>query len=49
MSKEIKKTQGEKLELEESFKEKREILVNNFNPYSDDLTQMVQFAVKITF
>ena len=49
MSKEINKTQGKKLELDETFKEKREIRVNNFNPYSDDLTQMVQFAVQITF
>ena len=46
MSKEINKTQGEKLEFEETFKEKREIRVNNFNPYSDDLTQLVQFAAQ---
>ena len=46
MSKEITKTQGEKLEFEETFREKREIRVNNFNPYSDDLTQLVQFAVQ---
>ena len=46
MSKEINKTQREKLEFEETFKEKREIRVNNFDPYSDDLTQLVQFAVQ---
>ena len=37
---------GEKLELEKHLKKKKEIRVSNFNPSSDDLTQMVQFPVQ---
>ena len=32
--------------MRKRLKKKKEILVNNFDPFSDNLTQMVQFAVQ---
>ena len=46
MSKEIKKLREKNWNLRKLLKKKTEIRVNNFNPSSDALTQMVQFAVQ---
>ena len=46
MSKEIEKLREKNWNLRKLLKKKKEIRVNNFNPSSDDLAQMVQFAVE---
>ena len=46
MSKETEKLREKNWNLRKLLKKKKEIRVNNFNPSSDDLAQMVQYAVE---